>query len=119
MSELPLVVIVENINDAVPAGLPLTCLRYDQDEGCWWLKTATENGLRKTRYPCEDWKVGFSRALQIYRQYHTMMVGPLVLCRDNESFFGLDKILAEAFPQGHEKRFKQTVTFPWSTESKQ
>lgn len=118
MNELPLVVIAEHVHDEVPQGLPLTCLRHDESEACWWLKTATENGLRKTRYPCEDWKVGFTNALETYGQYHHLMVGPLVLCLDNRSFFGLDKILAEAFPQGHEKRFTETVVFPWSTEPK-
>ena len=117
MPKLPTITTTERIVDKVPHWLPLTCLRKTE-EGFWCLKTANENGVRQTDFKGLDDLEAIKRALISHKNLHKVMVGPIILCLDNENYFGLQLVLQEVYPGGFVQNGIERLIFPWSTEPK-
>ncbi len=118
MTELPFFHTAETILDEVPECLPITCLRKDPISNTWVLKTANENGVKQTTFAEADDLDAIERALRSYRNLPRLAVGPIVLCFDHQTYFGLESRLARIFPEGRQQRAFEVITFPWSTEPK-
>jgi hypothetical protein len=107
----------KRVVDKIPQSLPVTCLRR-LEPGVWRLKTATENGVKQTDFRQEDDLDAIEKALTAWKKLEPMIVGPIALCLDGESYFGLELRIAKVFPEGSTQQALSEIIFPWSVEPK-